>query len=195
MAQLLALAGFGFVAAVTPGPNNLILWASGTEFGFRRSIRHILGTALGIGAMALGVAAGIGALVTALPGISLLMKIAGTGYLLYLAWQVAGAGALARTTISKPLDLRQAAAFQLVNPKSWIFALSAMTTFRPVDMPVIAGSIAVAVTMMLVIVPTAAVWAAAGELIGQLLSGARSARIVGLVLAALLAGTVVFVWI
>ena len=195
MAQLLALAGFGFVAAVTPGPNNLILWASGTEFGFRRSIRHVLGTAIGIGAMALGVAAGIGTLVTAVPGIALAMKVAGTGYLLYLAWQVAGASALTRTTISRPLGLRQGAAFQLINPKSWIFALSAMTTFRPVDMPVIAGSLAVAVTMMLVVVPTAALWAAAGELIGQVLSGTRSARIVGLVLAALLAGTVVFVWI
>ena len=193
--KLLALIGFAFVSSVTPGPNNLLLWASGTEFGFRRSLRHVLGTALGIGAMALAVAGGLGALVAAVPEIAFAMKVAGSAYLLYLAWQIAGANALARGALARPLGLRQAAAFQVINPKAWIFALGAITTFRPEQLPALTGSLAVAVTMMLVVVPTAALWAGAGGLIGGLLAGERSRRITSLVLAVLLVLTIAYVWI
>ena len=195
MEKLIALVGFAFVSSVTPGPNNLLLWASGTEFGFRRSLRHVLGTAIGIGAMALAVAGGLGALVAAVPQLAFAMKVAGSAYLLYLAWQIASARALARGSLTGPLGLRQAAAFQLINPKAWIFALGAITTFRPEELPVLAGSIAVAVTMMLVVIPTAALWAGAGGLIGELLAGARSRRITSLALAVLLVATIAFVWI
>jgi threonine/homoserine/homoserine lactone efflux protein len=93
------------------------------------------------------------------------------------------------------MGIVQAAAFQLVNPKAWIFALGAITTFRPTDLPVVAGSVAVALTMMLVILPTAAAWAAGGAAIARFLAVERTRRIVGLVLAALLAASVVLVWV
>jgi threonine/homoserine/homoserine lactone efflux protein len=195
MDWLIPLVAFSAISSGTPGPNNLLLWASGTTFGFRRTLPHVLGTALGLGGMALGAAAGIAALVSAVPGLAVAMKVAGSIYLLYLAWQVAGASALERTTIARPMGIVQAAAFQLVNPKAWIFALGAITTFRPIDLPVVAGSVAVAVTMMLVILPTAAAWAAGGAAIARFLAVERTRRIVGLVLAALLAASVVFVWI
>jgi len=195
MDWLIPLVAFSAISSGTPGPNNLLLWASGTTFGFRRTLPHVLGTALGLGGMALGAAAGIAALVSAVPGLAVAMKVAGSLYLLYLAWQVAGASALERTTIARPMGIVQAAAFQLVNPKAWIFALGAITTFRPIDLPVVAGSVAVAVTMMLVILPTAAAWAAGGAAIARFLAVERTRRIVGLVLAALLAASVVFVWI
>ena len=195
METLGALVAFAFVSSVTPGPNNILLWASGAEFGFRRTIRHVVGTALGIGAMAVGVAAGLGLLVAAVPGLALAMKVAGSAYLLVLAYQVAGARALVRGDLARPLGLGQAAAFQLINPKAWIFALGAITTFRPASLPVAAGSGLVAVTMMLVVVPTAALWALAGGAISRLLAGGRSDRAVSLVLALLLAATVVLVWI
>src|SRR5829696_5102735 len=101
----------------------MLLWASGAEFGVRRTVRHVLGTAIGIGAMALAVVVGIGALITAVPQVELAMKVAGSVYLLYLAYQVAGAGALQRTAIARPLGIRQAAAFQVINPKAWTFAV------------------------------------------------------------------------
>jgi len=195
MEQLAALVGFSIVSSITPGPNNLLLWASGTEFGFRRTLRHVLGTALGIGAMALAVAAGLGALVTAVPQLAFAMKVAGSAYLVYLAWQIAGAHALARGSIARPMGIRQAAAFQVINPKAWIFALGAITTFRPAELPATAGSVAVAVTMMVVIVPTASAWAAGGEILGRLLASERSHRITSLVLAAVLVATVAYVWV
>jgi threonine/homoserine/homoserine lactone efflux protein len=193
--QLVALVGFAALSSGTPGPNNVLLWASGEAFGFRRTLPHVFGTALGIGAMALGVAAGLGALIAAVPALAFAMKVGGSVYLLYLAWQTAGARAVARGSIAKPLGVAQAAAFQLINPKAWIFALGAITTFRPADLPIVAGTVLVALTMMVVILPTASLWAVAGEAIGRLLAGERSSRIVSGILAVLLAATIVLVWI
>ena len=116
MDVLVALLGFAFVSSVTPGPNNVLLWASGAAFGFRRSIRHILGTAVGIGAMALTVGVGLGVLLATLPQVALAMRVGASGYLLVLAYRIAAANTIERPAIAKPLDLRQAAAFQALNP-------------------------------------------------------------------------------
>jgi threonine/homoserine/homoserine lactone efflux protein len=195
METLVALVGFSFVSSVTPGPNNVLLWASGASYGFRATIRHVLGTALGIGAMALVVAAGVGTLFTAIPEVGFVMKVGASAYLLYLAYQIAGARALERGELAHPLGLAQAAAFQAVNPKAWIFALGAVTAFRPAGYPVLAGSLLVALTMTIVVVPTAALWAGAGGALSRWITGDRTRRAVSLTLALLLAATVVYVWI
>jgi threonine/homoserine/homoserine lactone efflux protein len=194
MASLVGLIGFAFVSSVTPGPNNVLLWASGATFGFRATARHVIGTALGIGAMAIVVAAGVGTLLTAIPGIALAMKVAASAYLLYLAYQVAGARALERGELARPLGLLQAAAFQAINPKAWIFALGAISAFRPAGYRILEGSLLVAGTMMVVVVPTAALWAAAGGALSGLMARPRSQRLVSLGLALLLVATVVEVW-
>ena len=155
----------------------------------------MVGTALGLGSMAIAVAAGVGALIVTVPEIGVVMKVAGSVYLLYLAYQVAGARALERSVVARPMSLVQATAFQAINPKAWIFALGAVTTFRPPDGPVLVGGALVAITMMVVIVPSAALWAAAGGALSRLIAGERAGRVVSLGLAALLAATVVFVWI
>jgi threonine/homoserine/homoserine lactone efflux protein len=192
---LLALVAFSFVSSVTPGPNNVLLWASGAEFGLTRTVRHVVGTALGIGLMAVAAAAGLAALVTSVPGLAVAMKVGGSVYLLYLAFRIAGAHGLTRGDMARPLGLVQAVAFQLINPKAWIFALGAITTFRPPELPAVGGSVVVAATMMLVVVPTAALWAAAGGAINGLLTNDRRRRAVSLALAALVVATVASVWI
>ena len=97
--QLVALLGFAFVSSVTPGPNNVLLWASGATFGFRRTIPHVLGTASGIGAMALAAAAGVAALVAAVPALGVAMRSAGSAYLVWLAWQIWRSGELTAATV------------------------------------------------------------------------------------------------
>jgi threonine/homoserine/homoserine lactone efflux protein len=154
-----------------------------------------VGTALGIGAMALAAAAGLAALVTTVPGIAIAMKVAGSLYLLYLAFRIAGAHGLHRGDLARPLGLVQAGAFQLINPKAWIFALGAITTFRPAGLPALGGSLVVAATMMAVVVPTATAWAAAGGSINRFLTSDRRRRVVTLGLAALVVATVASVWI
>jgi threonine/homoserine/homoserine lactone efflux protein len=195
MDWLVALLAFGFVCTITPGPNNILLWASGAAFGIRRTWPHVLGTGLGVALLALLVAAGLGVLVTTIPALAFGMKVAGSVYLVYLAWQVAGAGALERTTAARPMGLLQAIAFQLVNPKVWIFALGAMATFRPPDLPVALGSGLVAATMLAVAIPSSMVWVVGGDALDRLIERPATRRAVSLGLAALVVATVVLVWI
>jgi threonine/homoserine/homoserine lactone efflux protein len=193
--QLIALVGFAFVSSVTPGPNNILLWASGASFGVRRTLPHVAGTALGIGVMALAVAAASGAVLAAVPALATLMKLGGSVYLLYLAYQITRTGAVQRADTARPLGLVAGAGFQVLNPKAWIFALGAVTTFRSPELPVAFGSAVVAFTMMLVIVPTALLWAAAGGTIERSITSPRSRRAVGLILAGLVIATIALVWI
>jgi threonine/homoserine/homoserine lactone efflux protein len=195
MNGLQPLIGFSLVSSVTPGPNNVLLWASGARFGLVRTLPHVLGTALGLGAMTLAVAAGLGVIVTSIPQIAFVMKVGGSLYLLYLAYQIAGADALRRGDISSPLGILQAAGFQVINPKAWIFAIGAITTFRPADLPLLLGCALVAVTMMVVIVPSAALWAGGGDVLNRLIEGERARRAVSLILAAIVVATVGSVWV
>jgi threonine/homoserine/homoserine lactone efflux protein len=93
------------------------------------------------------------------------------------------------------MGLIQAAVFQAINPKGWIFALGAVTTFRPPDLAILLGGILVAITMMLIVVPTAALWAGAGGVLSRLIAGERANRLVSVALALLLAATVIYVWV
>jgi len=126
----LALMGFAFVTVITPGPNNLMLMASGANFGFRRSIPHMLGIGLGMPLMVVLVGLGILRLFDAWPPAYTLLRVLSVGYLLYLAWRIANAAAPDRAqTTGRPLGFLQAAAFQWVNPKAWTMALSAITLY------------------------------------------------------------------
>lgn len=195
MDDIASLVAFGFLSSVTPGPNNVLLWASGARFGLRRTLPHVLVSALGLGMLAVAVAAGLGALVVSLPWLATVMKLAGSAYLVWLAIQVARSTTMDGADLDRPLGLVGAILFQAVNPKAWIFALGAMSTFRPDDLPVLAGSGAVVVAMMLVVLPAAALWAAAGGVLARLITGPRTHRAVSLVLGLLLLATVVSVWL
>ena len=195
MNPLLGLVGFAFVSSVTPGPNNVLLWASGATFGFRRTVPHVLGTAVGLGSMALASAAGIAALVAAVPALGVVMRVVGSAYLVFLAWQIARSGSLRAGSAARPMSLLEGTAFQWVNPKAWIFALGAVTTFRPPAMDAAIGTLLIAAVMMVVIVPSAGLWAGFGNALGSLLERDRTRRIVSVVLAALVIATIVLVWI
>ena len=195
MNELIGLVGFAFVSSVTPGPNNVLLWASGAGFGFRRTIPHVAGTAVGLAAMALASAAGIAALVAAVPALAVAMRLAGSAYLLWLAWRIARSGAQQAGSSARPMSVPGAAAFQLVNPKAWVFALGAVTTFRPSDLPPLTGSVIIALVMAIVIVPSASLWVAFGDALGRLMEGDRTRRIVNGLLAALVVATIALVWV
>jgi threonine/homoserine/homoserine lactone efflux protein len=192
---LVAVVAFSVVSSVTPGPNNLLLWASGASAGFVRTVPHVMGTALGLGLMALLVAAGLGAVVTSVPAVTVVLKVLGSVYLLWLAWQLLGAGSLERGSAARPMSVWQAIAFQLVNAKAWIFALGAITTFRPAGLPTLAGGALVAAIMALVVLPTAALWAGAGGALARVVDSPRARRIVNLSLATLLVASVAAVWL
>ncbi|MFU8777899.1 MAG: LysE family translocator [Roseovarius sp.] len=127
---LTALVTFCFVTVMTPGPNNLMLMASGTNFGFARSIPHMLGIGLGFPLMVACVGLGVMQVFDLWPLSYTLLKIGSVAYLLYLAWKIANAAPPRDADASgKPLTFLQSAAFQWVNPKAWSMALSAVTLY------------------------------------------------------------------
>jgi threonine/homoserine/homoserine lactone efflux protein len=194
MDRLLGLVGFVFVVSITPGPNNALLWASGLRFGFRRTTRHVAGTAVGMAALVLAMAAGIGVLLTEVPGAELALKVAGSAYLLYLAVRIATSHGGDRTVAARPLGVLQAAAFQFANPKAWLFGLTAVGTFLPRRLAPVPAALAVAATSAVIVLATAAVWAAGGAALNRLVDGGRAQRAVGLALALVLAASVALIW-
>jgi threonine/homoserine/homoserine lactone efflux protein len=192
--ELVALVGFAFVGSVSPGPNNAVLWASGLRFGFRRTIPHVLGTALGIALLIVGVAAGIGVLIDAVPGSDLMLKLVGSAYLLYVAFLVLRGGTVGRTDVTHPLNLWQAMVFQFANPKAWIFAIAAVGTFLPPALPRPVGTALLAGTLMFVVIGSSCVWAAGGAALGRIVDDERARRAVSVMLAVLLVASVALIW-
>jgi threonine/homoserine/homoserine lactone efflux protein len=195
MDTLLGLVGFVFVVSITPGPNNALLWASGLRFGFRRTTRHVAGTAVGMAVLVLAMAAGIGVLLTEVPGAELALKVVGSAYLLYLAVRIATSHGGDRTVAARPLGVLHAAAFQFANPKAWLFGLTAVGTFLPRQFAPVPAALAVAATSAVIILGTAAVWAAGGAALNRLVERGPAQRAVSLALALVLAASVALIWI
>jgi threonine/homoserine/homoserine lactone efflux protein len=129
---VLALASFTFVASITPGPNNLMLAASGIGFGLKRTIPHMLGVCSGFLVLVLVCGLGTGALLMQSPTAATGLKVAGSAYLVYLAWRLRGnviaSGGSAR---ARPMSFAAAAAFQFANPKAWLMGITAASAFLP----------------------------------------------------------------
>jgi threonine/homoserine/homoserine lactone efflux protein len=195
MSELLGLVGFAFVGSITPGPNNALLLASGIRFGFGRTARHVAGTAVGMGTLILAVAGGIGVVLAAVPGAEEALKLIGSAYLLYLAYRIASSRGGGQAEVSRPLGVLDATLFQFTNPKGWLFALAAVGTFLPPDLAPVAAALAVAATSAVVILGTAAVWAAGGAALHRVIGDGRAQRAVSVTLALILAASVAFIWI
>ena len=129
-----ALMVFAFVASITPGPNNLMLLTSGVNFGFRRTLLHMAGILTGFVSLLLGVGFGLGALLLAFPSLELVLKIAGGGFLLYLAWRIVFSRSLGSVEEeARPIAFFQALAFQWINPKAWFMSATAMAVYGNAD--------------------------------------------------------------
>jgi threonine/homoserine/homoserine lactone efflux protein len=158
----IALLGFAFVTSVTPGPNNMMLLASGVNFGFRRTGPHMLGISLGHALMVFLVGLGLAGVFAAVPQAMLALKVVSVGYMLWLAWKIAHASAPKPGQAGGvPFTFLQAAAFQWVNPKAWAMALGAVANYTGGGGMAAVG--VVAVVFAGVNLPSVAVWAAAGE--------------------------------
>lgn len=160
-----ALILFAFVTSITPGPNNFMLMASGVNFGFRRTIPHMLGIGVGFLSLLLGVGFGLGAVLGAYPALHMALKIAGGAYLLYLAWRIAMARSIASADDgdeeARPMTFLEAAAFQWVNPKAWVMAVTAMAVYTSPQAPFL-SVVLVAVAFAVVNVPSVSAWAGFG---------------------------------
>ena len=183
--MLVGLVAFAFVSSITPGPNNMMLMASGANFGVRQTVPHMLGVALGFGLMVALVGIGLVTLFDQLPVLHVIIKWAGIAYLVWLAGRIATSGPpVAGAARNRPFSFLQAAAFQWVNPKAWTMALGAIAAYAPHhDLTAVLW---VAAVFTLVNFPSVGAWAVLGQGLGGWLADPRRLRIFNYTMAGLL---------
>ncbi|MCK0744253.1 LysE family translocator [Chromohalobacter nigrandesensis] len=194
LAALGPAALFMISMTITPGPNNVMLTASGANYGFRRTLPHLLGILGGCFLLFSGVALGLGMIFERFPLVQTSLRVIGSLYLLYLAWGIATAPPPSfDASEGRPLSFWQAAAFQFANPKAWVMGLTLMASFLPEDGNALINAFVLAGMAELVAFPCIALWAGFGTAIGHWLKGPRAWRVFNVTMGALTAACVIFI--
>ncbi|NRP86024.1 LysE family translocator [Rhizobium lusitanum] len=166
----LALLLFAFTTSITPGPNNMMLFTSGVNFGFRRTIPHMLGIGVGFFVLLIAVGLGLGALLHTVPLLYTALKFAGGAYLVWIAWKIGTSRSLSeRESGAQPMSFLSAAAFQWVNPKAWVMAVTAMATYTNEQLYLF-SVLLVGLAFAAVNVPSVSTWAGFGSALRDWLS-------------------------
>jgi threonine/homoserine/homoserine lactone efflux protein len=163
MVDPLPFAAYSFVMSITPGPNNVMLTASGATFGFRRTIPHMLGISFGCAVQLLAVCAGLGAVFSRWPDLQAALRWIGAAYLLYLGMQMLRSEPAGSRDSARPLTFLEGAFFQFLNPKAWIMTVTAATLFLPHELGVLAAGAYMLAIMVVMNMPCIAVWALFGS--------------------------------
>lgn len=189
--MLIALTLFAFTTSITPGPNNMMLLVSGVNFGFRRTIPHLLGIEVGFGALILAVGLGVGSILSAEPRLYLALKVLGGGYLLWMAWHIAMTRQMGEAGgEARPFSFVQAALFQFVNPKAWVMAAGAVAAYQNPS-SYIRDSALIFLAFMSVGVFCTAAWVGFGSVLREWLSVPLRLKLFNITMAVLL---VVSLW-
>jgi threonine/homoserine/homoserine lactone efflux protein len=191
MVNPLPFVTYTFVMSITPGPNNVMLTASGARFGFRRTLPHILGICCGFVVQLLAVCAGLAALFSRWPGLQTALGWVGAAYLLYLGWRMLGHSDAEAHAGGRPVTFMQAAVFQFLNPKAWVMTVTAATLFLPRDLGYLLSGLYMAAIMEGIGVPCMAVWALFGSSLKSFIGAPAGRRAFNLAMALALAVTAV----
>lgn len=162
-----ALIGFVFFGLFSPGPNVILLTASGARFGFKRTLPHLLGVALGVGIIAFVTGIGLGTLITTYPALRLALMAIASLWILWMAWNLWNAMPAAAKATDKPFTFVQAIFFQWVNPKIWAVATSASAMVS--DIPPLTQGCILAMTFSITNLGVCLFWASAGSVLKTLL--------------------------
>lgn len=186
---LAALSAFALVSSITPGPNNMMLMASGANFGLRRTVPHALGVGFGFTLMIVLVGVGLMGLFDFFPVLNSILKVVSVAYLLWLAWKIAHAAAPGEGESPRgtPMSFVQAMLFQWVNPKAWSMALSAIALYAP-DRN-LAAVLLVALIFGIINLPSTSLWAVMGQVLRGWLSSPARLKAFNWTMAALLVGS------
>ena len=198
MAQFLPLVTFAVATAITPGPNNIMLTASGANFGFRRTLPHMLGVAIGFTVMVLAIGLGLSEIFERFPLIHEVLRYGGGAYLIYLAYRIATAAPTppdAAQPAGRPLTFLQAALFQWINPKSWMMAVGAISAYTTVGGNLLLESVFIALTFGAIGLPSTALWAGLGVAIGRLLQTRWALRAFNVAMALLLVASLAVMFV
>ena len=181
-----ALITFAFVSSITPGPNNLMLMSSGSNFGFKRTIPHMLGVGLGFVLMVCLVGVGLIQLFDIYPISYQILKVFSITYLLYLAYKIATSSSPENKEANnaKPITFIQAASFQWVNPKAWTMALTAISVYSPsksLESILLVGIIFGAINL-----PSVSAWTILGQQLQRFLTSQKKLKVFNITMAILL---------
>ncbi|PVZ80291.1 alcohol dehydrogenase [Serratia sp. S1B] len=197
LSLFVSLLGFLWVAAITPGPNNLLLTTSGANFGFMRSLWLMVGIMLGMQSILLLVAFGVGGLLLIYPALHITLKVLGSLYLLWLAWKVATA-AYERLDLDvappEPVRLYQGGLLQFLNPKAWLMTLGAVTSFSLAGEQYYHSILIISGALMLVNLVAGVIWLGFGTVIGRLLRSKKAWIIFNVSMGLLTAACVLLIW-
>lgn len=191
MESLPSLLMFAVIAAFTPGPNNIMIMASGLNFGTRASMPHFFGICLGFPSMFLAIGFGLGFLFERFAALHAVIQVLGILYLLYLSWLIANASqAEAQLGYAKPFTFMQAALFQWINPKAWVTGTSAIGAFTVIGSDLSVQILIIGLVLFCVAIPSAGVWMMFGAALQKVLSKPRHLRTFNMTMALLLAASV-----
>jgi threonine/homoserine/homoserine lactone efflux protein len=189
MIDPMPFATYSFVMSITPGPNNVMLTASGANFGFRKTIPHILGIVAGFSVVLFGVCAGLDVVFTRWPAIQSVLRWVGAAYLVYLGWRILRSGEAQDAQSRKPLTALEAAGFQFLNPKAWMMTLTAAAMFLPRELGVLTASSYMVGIMAVTNLPCITVWALFGSSMRGFLAKPAGRMTFNIVLAVALVAT------
>ncbi|MCP9480086.1 LysE family translocator [Marisediminitalea aggregata] len=194
---VLAICTFAFITTVTPGPNNVMLLASGAQYGYARTIPHMLGIVFGVAMLLLSVLLGLGMLFSLYPVLYSVLNVVGALYLLWLAYKIASAPVGEIEVVAGedkgPLRWWESALFQFVNPKAWMMALGSVSTFaQPGELYVQSGAV-IMLAFALIGFPSISLWAGAGSKIRVWLSTPKRRRGFNLTMGAVTAATLLLI--
>ncbi|MCE0801525.1 LysE family translocator [Buttiauxella sp. A2-C1_F] len=193
----LSMLGFLWVAAITPGPNNMLLTSSGANYGFLRTIPLMIGIMLGMQCILLLVAFGVGSLILLYPALHLILKVAGSAYLLWLAWKIGTATYERLETDApppEPIPFWQGGLLQVINPKAWLMALGAVASFSLAGSQYLHSVALISIGIALVNIVAGMIWIAFGSLIGTLLRSRRAWTLFNVFMGLLTAACVLLIW-
>lgn len=183
---LAGVALFAFASSITPGPNNMMLMASGANFGFRRTLPHWCGVVVGFTGLLLACGLGLGSLFVTFPVLHEILKWAGAAYLVWLAIKIMTAKGLSSAKDqSKPMTFFGAAMFQFVNVKAWAMAIGAVTTYVPTQ-NYFGNLLVVTAVVAAVNAPCVATWTTFGVVLRRFLENPRVLRTFNIVMGLLL---------
>ena len=192
---LLAFITFATIAAYTPGPNNLMLAASGANFGFQRSIPHIAGVTIGFCLLVTASVLGLSRLFNALPWVYTASKAVGCCFLIFLAWKILIAEKLVSEGNPSPISLIQAAFFQLVNPKAVMVIISSVSAFTRGPDKLFSDLLIFVAVFLIITLSSACIWTVFGSTLSRLLNQQRNLRIFNFSMALLLLASLIPVMI
>ncbi|MCE2451742.1 MAG: LysE family translocator [Nitrospinae bacterium] len=180
---------FAVSTTITPGPNNVMVTASGANFGYRRTLRHILGISLGFPVMVVAVGLGLGGLFQALPEVHIVLKFLGCAYILWMAWKIAAADGMGGS------GARPGKPFTWVNPKAWVMAVGAITAYTSVGGYYYLEIALIALIFLVVCIPSISIWTLFGVGIGRMLTARKWLKIFNAAMALLLVASLIPVFL